>query len=886
MNATDIRQFLIEAIDDLPWPPRRLAAAMALATVLGAVAGYTWPRLWREAPAVYLAMGDEGAPAPNRAAKAEREAIGAPAPGGAAVANGQREPQTPVAALAAPPAPAPSPDGAPAAAPAMTPPAAPAMTADGAPDSVPRQTAEKASPPAADGGATASTGTVVSVSASEQTLAAAGSPAGQRTPEQGTPAQGTSGQGTQDQGTPGQGPARQDGLRQEAMRRDPTSDDPPSPPADPAEIAAALAPALGRVPGPEDTHALKEIARLLHNHNIAAARAVLPRLQGETARKLGYWSYLINAKSDASASEIAAFREANPLWPGRDTLDERAERALILQGAEWRETIGYFQGRQPKSGPGKAALGSALFAKGEKERGLRLLREAWRQRPLDDDVEAKLFERFGEVLTEADHKHRADFLSFKGKRSKLAAVSRFQQKPGGAAGKKESGNFAMQLLAARSPARLLARIQELRKQDKRQEAWALLRAAPRDAGGDPADWWPERRLQAREALNRGFPKIAYAIVLGHGPLDGEMQAEAGFMAGWIALRFLNDPRTASQHLAAAAQAGGLPKDQARALYWLARSELAMAKKAEAYGHFAEAARRQHTFYGQLARTALGGGAPVVSLRPPARPTAEDMRSFLSMDVVEAALIAQKAGLESFTPLFYNDIARRADSAGLLTLVAEFGQRAAPQHVNVRFAKVALNRGFPLEQYAYPAALPQFRPLIDGGRLDLALLHALTRQESEFNTRIVSVANARGLMQLLPGTAQQMCRAYGVKYEASKLTGDPAYNVSLGSAYLYKVLDDYGGSYVMALASYNAGPGRVREWIALFGDPRDPKVDPLDWVERIPFTETREYVQKILESIQLYRARLGGGQGSLRLVEDLYRGRPTGATPAPVGGSGP
>lgn len=653
------------------------------------------------------------------------------------------------------------------------------------------------------------------------------------------------------------------------MEREPA----PQPPPDPREIAAALAPVFARQPGAEDLQLLKETARLLQKEDYNGAKALYSRLTNKTVRKLAYWYYLKSANVNAAPSEIASFRSANPMWPGRETLEERAERTLVLHSASWQETLDYFRGRQPTTGSGKAALGAALIAKGEKERGVKLVREAWRQHVLDEELETKLLERFGAVLTDADHRHRADFLSFKSKRSKVVAVNRFQLRPG----KPQQADPGAQA-AARSPARLLARIQQLRKQDKHQEAWALLRTAQVDAGGSPGDWWSERRLQARNALNRGQARVAYAIVLGHGPLDSEMQAEAGFMAGWIALRFLNDPVTAKQHLVGATHAGGLPKDIARSYYWLARAEMAMSKKQDAQAHFSEAARHQHTFYGQLARTALTaiGAGPQslrVSLRSPARPTPEDVRTFHNMDVVDAMLVAQKAGLDLIIPLFLNDLARRVESPGVLTLVAEFGQRVAHPHVNIRFAKVGLNRGFPLEHYAYPAALPPFHPLVENSRLDRALLHALTRQESEFNAEIVSPANARGLMQLLPGTAKQMCQAHGVRFDVNKLTGDPAYNVALGSAYLYKVLDDYSGSYIMALASYNAGPGRVKEWIGMFGDPRDPKVDPIDWAERIPFTETRDYVHKIMESIQLYRARLGGRDGPLLLVDDLYRGRP-------------
>lgn len=848
MKATDILHRLNGVIQQIPSSRRHLVAAVAVAGVVGAGAGFVLPRLMSGAPerspsANYAT--EQAAPAPNRETK---EALPESAPRTAEALGqpGETVVEATASTASARPTPAPAP---PQPITRLSDQTEPEIQATPQPqpqeaartEPVKIATVEGVEPtsatlPAASGPAAP---LVPAVSESEQRLAAAAPPVPQRPAPHG------------------------------AAPFNPTT---PLAPADPKEIAAALAPVLARQASAEDLQLLKETTKALQKEDYDGAKALYSRLQSKTVRKLAYWYYLKSANVNAAPSEIASFRSANPLWPGRETLDERAERTLVLHSAPPQETFEYFRGRQPTSGPGKAALGAALIARGEKDRGARLIREAWRQHVLDEELETKVLERFGALLTDADHRHRADFLSLKSKRSKVVAVNRHQARPG----KPQAPEPAAQ--AARSPSRLLARIQQLRKQDKHQEAWALLRGAPMDAGGAPADWWVERRLQARNALNRGQPRVAYAIVLGHGPLDAEAQAEAGFMAGWIALRFLNDPATAKQHLAGATHAGGLPKDLARSYYWLARAEMALNHKQDAHAHFSEAARYQHTFYGQLARTALtaiGAGPQVmrVSLRSPARPSQEDIRAFQDMDTIDAMLIARQAGLDGIIPLFLNDLARRVDSPGLLTLVAEFGQRVAHPHVNVRFAKVALNRGFPLEHYAYPAALPQFHPLVDNARLDHALLHALTRQESEFNAETVSSANARGLMQLLPGTAKQMCQAYGVRFDVQKLTGDPAYNVSLGSAYLYKVLDDYSGSYIMALASYNAGPGRVREWIGMFGDPRDPKVDPIDWVERIPFTETRDYVHKIMESVQLYRARLGGRDGPLMLVDDLYRGRP-------------
>ena len=240
--------------------------------------------------------------------------------------------------------------------------------------------------------------------------------------------------------------------------------------------------------------------------------------------------------------------------------------------------------------------------------------------------------------------------------------------------------------------------------------------------------------------------------------------------------------------------------------------------------------------------------------------------------MKAIVLTREADFENLMAVFLYDLAREVESAPEMILSCELALRVAPRHRAVRMAKVAVNREFPVEYYAYPNALPKFNSLKDEQEIEVALVHALTRQESEFNPKIVSSAGAVGLMQLLPSTAKMVARWHKKKYSKKKLSTDPAYNVSLGTAFLYHLINNYDGSYMMALAGYNAGPGRIRDWVKQFGDPRDSSVDPIDWIERIPFTETRNYVHKIMESAQVYRSRLLGHQAPLRLAEDLHRGR--------------
>jgi soluble lytic murein transglycosylase len=224
-----------------------------------------------------------------------------------------------------------------------------------------------------------------------------------------------------------------------------------------------------------------------------------------------------------------------------------------------------------------------------------------------------------------------------------------------------------------------------------------------------------------------------------------------------------------------------------------------------------------------------------------------------------------------TPQFFLALSRKLKRPGEVVLLAEFAKLSGDPQISLRLSKIAFNRDLPMGDYALPiGVLPEFKSLLND-RVDPALVHALSRQESEFNAAAKSPVGASGLMQLMPGTAKAVARAYKVQFQAGQLT-NPSYNIQLGEAHLRGLIDSYSGSYFLALAAYNAGGGRVQEWMKAFGDPRKTQIDPIDWIERIPFTETREYVKKIMETLQLYRSRLAGSEKALQLVQDLNRGR--------------
>lgn len=617
------------------------------------------------------------------------------------------------------------------------------------------------------------------------------------------------------------------------------------------------------------------------------ARAAIARIKNPHAKKVARWYFYRRSGLGAKGNEIEAFRVANPEWPEQDRLRRNAERSLFINRADAETVNAFFARSIPQTGGGKAAIAAIHLANGEKEKARVLISEAWRGYRLTDEVEDAILERFPGMLDDADHKARIDRLLLQDRTSRIETVERVAKLLPEAEREKVKARIHVvkrsskaEKLLAEIPAEpamadmglYLSRIQWLRRNDKEAKAWSLLTEAPLEPSLllDLDEWWVERRVNCRSALNSGKPELAYTIARDHGPVSGESYLEAEFMAGWIALRFLDRPEDGLRHFLALRTASKDGKEIARAEYWLGRASLAAGDTAEAARHFREAGKYPYSYYGQLALQSGGRDAVDMSLAMAPAPTAAEVETFLNRDAVIAIAVVRAAGYETLAPLFFYQLARTLKSPAETALLGELARAIDQPYASVRLGLIAFNRGLPTAEYAFPVGLlPDYKEI--NGSVESAFLHALSRQESEFNPKAQSPVGARGLMQLMPQTAKAVARQFKVRYRLSKLTSDPSYNLMLGVAHLADLIDSYDGSYILTLVAYNAGGGRVSEWIEKFGDPRDPRVDPIDWVERIPFTETREYVQKILTTAQIYRSRLAGPAKALRLVQDLHRG---------------
>lgn len=639
-----------------------------------------------------------------------------------------------------------------------------------------------------------------------------------------------------------------------------------------------------------DAAAVKEAIRAIYKRRFDDARASMKRIKDKTAIKLVRWYYYRRSDNDADPSKINNFRLNNPDWPSERRLERNTEENLLRGDYDPKTIMSFFGEGRPATGAGYAALATAHLALGDEKKAQTHARIAWRKHDLDAGLEKIVLKKLGKLLDEDDHKTRLDRLLLLDRKSRITAVKRTAALLDDKEQKKIDARIAV-VQRSKSAKKLLAafgeeetkddigfyfsRIQWLRRHKQEEEAWKLLLAAPKDPKQLVAidEWWIERRVNCRKALNAGHPEIAYRIASEHEPISGRHYREAEFLAGWIALRFLNKPTEAQNHFLALRTAAKDPDEIAEAEYWLGRTSLSLKKESEASAQFETAAKVPLSYYGQLATHQLRSGPSQLVLPPAPEPTEADFANFRKRDAVKAIGLINTVELERLAPLFFHQLARKITAPGEAVLLARLAELMDQPHASVRLSKIAFNRGLPMAELAYPVhLLPEYKQI--NVPVEPALLYALSRQESEFNPSAKSPVGARGLMQIMPRTARAIARQHKVRYRRADLTRKPEYNVMLGVAHLGDLLGDYDGSYILTLVAYNAGGGRVRDWTKEFGDPRSTNVDAIDWVERVPFTETRNYIKKILTGVQIFRARLNGPEGALRIVDDLNRGKGT------------
>ncbi len=650
-----------------------------------------------------------------------------------------------------------------------------------------------------------------------------------------------------------------------------------APPPPPSRPAVPFAIASGPAPSPLDLAAVKQALDLVRKNRQDDATGAEAGLSDPVARKLVEWVILRSDNGSNDFSRYTAFIAANPSWPGLGTMRRRAEGVLWQERVDDGAVIAFFRTEPPHTVKGHFALARALLAQGDAGGAAAVLRETWRSDGISPDLEDQARELFAGLITPADDQARMDARLYAEDDDSALRAARHLDPVAFAVAKARAAvinqaNNAKALLdalpaaASHDPGVIFSRIQLFRRADKITEAAQLLATAPRDPARlvDPDQWWIERRLVARKLLDLGDARLAYDIANGAAPpVSDNYRAEQHFTAGWIALRFLHQPAIAMAHFARLAEGATSPITLARSNYWQARAAEGLERSQDARALYEAAARYPTAYYGQLARARLGLDDVTLRTLPdpsPAHDTLELSRVFEILYAIdEPDLIAAMAA----------DLGDKAtDIAGLVTL-AELASRHNDARATLLIGKAMLARGYPFERYAFPDfGIPNYQQI--GPQVEPCVVYAIVRQESAFNPRVVSSANALGLMQVTPDAGRDTAKRFGVTFDQRRLMNDVVYNAQLGTAELGNDIASWRGSYVLAFVAYNAGPRRAREWIEQYGDPRDPKADPIDWIERIPISETRNYVQRVLENMQVYRVRIENNP-KLLIEADLRRG---------------
>lgn len=590
-----------------------------------------------------------------------------------------------------------------------------------------------------------------------------------------------------------------------------------------------------------------------------------------TAASLGQWDWLRRTPPAGVSFPLALQAQwlgSHPGWPAHGTIRRRAEaQAADQTKSSDSQARAFFQAVPPQTSAGEAR--HALLSAGPAADTLAA--RAWGRTGVPPELESALLVRFGPLFTRQDHARRADVLLWAGQTSaaqrllplladddRALAETRIALRAG--APDAEARVASVPARHRRHPGLANDRSIFLERKGRLPEAEALLAAGETEAGVIAPETWLERRLAlGRAAMRRGDNLTAYRILANHKavapgvnpaslPLTVRINlSDTEWLAGWIALRRLNRPDQAAQHFTRFNAAVTTPISQTRGDYWLGRAERLRNQPEAATAAFERAARHADYYYGQLAAEELGR-APLLPMVPRLQLSAADRASLRGTSLASALQLLVDAQEPERASLFVRALADSVETPQQARAAAEFGQRLNRPDLGVWVWKASRPRG---DLSTFDLAFPRLPASVPLPPADWIIAHAIVRQESSFDRTALSSAGARGLMQLMPATAQDVAAKLGLPYATSRLFDDPGYNVTLGSWYIRLRRDNFSNA-MLAIAAYNAGAGNVRKWITLNGDPRGSTPHAyIDWVEMIPISETRTYVQRVAENAVVY-----------------------------------
>lgn len=624
---------------------------------------------------------------------------------------------------------------------------------------------------------------------------------------------------------------------------------------------------------------LKQALDALSKNKSKTALAIHKGMKKSLDRVILTYILAIGGYPGLPAYEIKAFYDRKTQWPSRSLIAKRVEEAVVRETPSGRAMARAFGKNIPNSTTAAIEVAISHFKAGNKKQAAKIIVPIWRGERLNAKLESRILSNLRSVFSKADHFHRASYLLYRERANAALRLKKYissaqfklvQARVAVIRRQKAAGSKldAVPSSLRKDPGYIFSRVQYLRRKGRVTQAADLLIKAPRDVKHliNHREWWIERRLLSRIMLNKGDARRAYKIAARHTAQSAKDYSEAEFHAGFYALRYLKDHKTAAVHFEKSWKRATRARDKARGLYWQGRAWEAANNRSTAV-KFYKAAANPTVYYGQLALEELG--QTKLALRHPPAAGAALKTQFNGRELVQAIKRLNAVGHRKRSGPILRHLGRTLNNPSEVALAHQLAQSLSLHQEAVQIGQLAQLRGMPADKMAFPLNVIPRSAKTNG--VDISVVYALTKQESVFNIQAVSSANARGLMQMLPATAKSTAKKLGVRYSKSKLTSDPAYAVRLGSAFLKQNLNKFNGSYILTFAAYNAGPGRPPQWIERFGDPRSNRTSAIDWVERIPFTETRDYVMKLIENLQVYEARIHGTK--LDISKDLKRGHP-------------
>jgi soluble lytic murein transglycosylase len=608
----------------------------------------------------------------------------------------------------------------------------------------------------------------------------------------------------------------------------------------------------------------------------------------------------LTANTGASFDQLSRFLMTNRGWPDGDKLRMRAEKSISLDSFDPARTLAYFQAYPPQTASGHLRYALALNASSRRDEANAAVRRAWTTGALDDYETSRALSIFPGAITLADHDARMDRLLWSGATAgasrQLAFTSPDKRAVFAArlAMRNASVDAALQATAVESANPSLIRSDAgyitdkatwLRKAGRVGEARSLL-AAQRSlakAPTDPEEWLETLLTNARQASEGGDKLTAYNIarqlddsfppgtIIRETPLSvRDDYTSLAWLAGQLAYRDLRRPAEAVRLYRAYGEGARSAQTRTKGFYWAGRAALAAGDSGTANEHFADAAQHYDQFYGQLSLERLSRPQPKPTPNPSIQVSNDEKRAFDDDRLVRAARALGEIGAWREQSLFLRALAQKATSPADHVLAGKLATQIGRPDLGVMIGRSAQANSLDAVEVA---GFPTVR-VPAGHESNWTFIHAITRQESQFDRQAVSHAGARGMMQLMPGTAREVAGKLGMSYDAGSLTTDTNYNMMLGSTYFQQMLRYFGGSYPLAVAAYNAGPGNVNKWLRANGDPRSGGVEMVDWIEAIPIFETRNYVQRVLENAVVYDTLRDGSGSRTQAPLSFYLGKRT------------